>query len=83
LPEFFLLIRCPHSNVFVINLFGNFLFSPQLASGACNVSAQTQAATFGAFDLMAALLLSRQQEIVQWACRCLTALVKGSANVRL
>ena len=54
----------------------------QLAGGSCNHSAQTQAASFGAFDIVAPLLLSRQQEIMQWACRCLAALVKGSANVR-
>jgi hypothetical protein len=54
----------------------------QLAGGSCNHSAQTQAASFGAFDIVAPLLLSRQQEIIQWACRCLAALVKGSANVR-
>ena len=81
LLAFPLSIRCsPHSNVFAMNFF--VMLFPQLASGACNLSAQTQASTFGAFDLIAALLLSRQQEIVQWACRCLAALVKGSANVR-
>jgi hypothetical protein len=61
-------------------LFLNFF--QQLAGGACNPSAQAQAAAFGAFDFVAALLLSRREEIVQWACRCLASLVKGSVNVR-
>jgi hypothetical protein len=54
---------------------------PQLAGGSCNPSAQAQAASFGAFDIVTPLLLSRQQEIVQWACRCLAALVNGSVSV--
>jgi len=59
-----------------------FNFFPQLAGGTCNPSSQSQALSFGALDAVAPLLLSRRQEIVVWACRCLSALVNGSTHVR-
>ena len=79
-PEFSfkvaLLINSDSQSNFVSNFF------QQLAGGACNSSTQAHAVAFGAFDFVAALLLSCREEIVQWACRCLAALVKGSNIVR-